>query len=97
MKLSQSDADKVGRIAVILGGLKLGDRVWASSTMAGGQEIEGPGTIVESRTHNRNPPFPYHGGVGTMGASILVRYDAEPHDSGANNGHWTAAWRIRPL
>src|SRR5258706_9016429 len=93
-----SAADRVEQITQILCGsvFRLGDGVGASTTQLSGAEIEGPGTIVESRTYKRNPPFPYRYGK-HMAASVLVRYDAPPHDSGVNNGIWTSPRNMRHL
>lgn len=98
MKPPLSAADRVQRITEILCGsvFRLGDRVWASTYLLDGYLIEGPGTIVGSRTQNGNPPFPYHHGVDEQ-HSILVRFDDPPHNSGVNNGVWTSPEKMRRL
>ena|SRR5258706_6706007 len=92
------NADRIGKITDILLGstFNLGDRVWARTHLFDGTHIEGSGTIVESRTANRNPPFPYRHGR-HIGGSVLVRFDDPPHDSGVNNGIWTNASELRHL
>lgn len=98
MEPSLSADDRTREIADILCGrvFHLGDRVWATSNRLNGAPISGPGTIVESRTQNKNPPFPYHHWV-DQPESILIRYDAVPHDSGVNNGIWTSPFNMRHL
>jgi hypothetical protein len=88
-------ATKINKVRTILLGYCIGDRVWAGISTGRGNWLEGPGTIVESRTAQKNPIFPWN--PEEDGESVLIRFDAEPHDSGHNNGFWTAAGNIRPL